>query len=610
MKLTKGMKKALSVLLVGAMVITGANVTTKTADAKLVVKGTSVMKWTGEAKFGNSWDSKDIELTTDEGSSENVQPAGFVTSEGWGASTIAVLNVTGIQSFTDPSIAVVASETSGEAQPFAVCYAADDEDGAYKGWDIIASDDAAKIGLQKDDKAAKVASDVTVITGKLNKNVEKYYWAAQDRTVTAIYVYDAADITDANEDGSIIDELAAYEAPQFATEMADFTATFGTTGSLKEASVNVTGDGVYALTAQDDDTGFTGGFLGIETDVLKQDLIPGFSMKLLALAIETAANGKITTTVVNAVEGKDDFCFADSDDKKPVRVQILNQWASYTDATGVDTVGDPGIDAFDGAVEGWDENATITAYFEVSGMGKTAEKSVEVPEAGTTEKDDPNYVAPTPTPGNTVAPTSAPSTKGAVATKSAVASPATVKLSVAKKNKNVVVAAGKTKTVAFTAKAQAPATKAAVVTASVKGNKKVTAKIDGSKVKIKAAKKAVKGSAATVTLTSKNASGAAVKATIKVKVQNKAKKIKAAKKSVSIKKGKTAKVTIKVTKAENKKKAVTDTVTAKIKKIAKVTKTQVKKGKVIITLKAKKKGSAKLTVKVGKKAAKVNVKVK
>lgn len=588
MKLTKGMKKALSLLLVGALAITGANISTESASARITVAGPAVMKWTGSAVFQDGWnDGKNIVVTTDEGSSANIEVKGFVETEGWGADSIGVLNVTGIENYADPQIMVVGTEGPKDKLPYAVC----DTD-----WVSIAAASEGAIGIQKDD--VKTPADVTTITGSLDKNASKYYIGANGRTLTAIYVYDAAVVTDPT----------TYEAPVYASEVKDFTAKFGCTGALEENSVEVTGDGVYALSAVAGVDFSNIGYLGIETTLTKEDLIPGLDLALKAVSIKhtPAADGSVKTETFAALDGKDDFCYADSDDSKNLRIQIINQWAGYSNDEGLTPEGtEPGICAFEETLPDFEEGSTITAYFEVKGTGKTG-TTVEVPEAGEkTEGGNPGN------PGNTQTPavTKAPTTGSITATPSSIASPATASLKVAKKNKNVVVAAGKSKSVKFTKNIQAPATKAAAVKASVKGNKKVTAKVSGSKVKITAKKKAVKGSKATVTLTSKNASGDAVKATIKVTVQNKAKKIKAKKKSVTVKKGKKAKVTIKVT-AQNKKKATSDTVTATVKKVAKVTKKTVKKGKVVLTLKGKKKGSAKMTVKVGKKKVKVNVKVK
>ena len=93
--------------------------------------------------------------------------------------------------------------------------------------------------------------------------------------------------------------------------------------------------------------------------------------------------------------------------------------------------------------------------------------------------------------------------------------------------------------------------------------------------------------------------------------KNAVKSLKAAKKTVSVKKGKKADVTVKVTAASSKKKT-TDKVTATTsnKKVSIVVKTSVKAGKIVVSVKGVKKGTAKITVKAAKKKAVVTVKVK
>lgn len=96
--------------------------------------------------------------------------------------------------------------------------------------------------------------------------------------------------------------------------------------------------------------------------------------------------------------------------------------------------------------------------------------------------------------------------------------------------------------------------------------------------------------------------------------QNKVKKIQFAKKTVTLKKGKTTKLVLKVT-AQNKKKATTDRVkkiviTPKNSKV-KIAKTwKVKKGKIVFSVIGEKKGRYKMTVWVGKKKAKTTLIVK
>lgn len=93
---------------------------------------------------------------------------------------------------------------------------------------------------------------------------------------------------------------------------------------------------------------------------------------------------------------------------------------------------------------------------------------------------------------------------------------------------------------------------------------------------------------------------------------NKVKKIKPAKKSVTIKKGKKKTVTFKVTAADNNKKTTDKIVQAKVsnKKVAKVVKKSLGKKKCMVKLKGLKKGKTTLTLKIGSKKAKVKIKVK
>ena len=187
--------------------------------------------------------------------------------------------------------------------------------------------------------------------------------------------------------------------------------------------------------------------------------------------------------------------------------------------------------------------------------------------------------------------------KGTAATKS-------IKLA----KKKVVVAAGKNVKVKYTVKKVATATSPEAVTVKSANNKVAKASLVEGKNKIKIAvpKKAVAGASTKVTVMS-----GAKKAVVKVFVKNPAKKVKAKKATVVIKKNKTKKITLTV-KAKNNKKATTDAVkvTASNKKAVKVKSAVAKKGKVVITVKAKKAGSSKLNVKVGAKKATVKVKVK
>lgn len=622
MKLTKGMKKALSLLLTGALVIGGANVGAVSADAA------ETLQWTGSCYIGGWGWTTGGDWAGDMG--DNVIAQSTTDSD----STLAITSLGGndagvgfeidnIADFDEPYVTVVASEaTLDGVLNFAVC--SEDWSVWYAGADCSGDKEETEDVVE-----VPIAADVTTITGALDKDVTSYVVTAQGRTVTAIYVHEKdvdptaqapaesedpeatedADVTtppavsadpDATEDVEPTEEPTPTVAPTAFPESERTTAEkFDVKFEMydpswtatKSEAVTITGNGTYEISATSASEMEDIMMLWLDAPELGYD-----NDKNIVIAAS-----KITVAGKDYVADNANWWYRDCEDLEEAalgtgmkddgmkinsrRMNYRNQYNPMYNADGTVAAAAGTWDAFT-KVTGDDYAATeipvmegdkITLTITVSGM---AEKTV----------------------------VNTPATTGAI-TPASIASPATAKITVAKKNKNVVVAAGKTKNVKFTAVADTPATQAAVVTATVKGNKKVTAKVVDGKVQIKAAKKAVKGSKATVTLTSTNASGASVKATIKVSVQNKAKKIKAPKK-VTIKKGKKAKVTIKIKKAENNKKAITDAVKVSVKKVAKLTKTQIKKGKVILTLKAKKKGSAKMTVKVGSKKAKINVKVK
>jgi hypothetical protein len=218
--------------------------------------------------------------------------------------------------------------------------------------------------------------------------------------------------------------------------------------------------------------------------------------------------------------------------------------------------------------------------------------------------------------------TAAPATTAAVTTGTATVAPAsnaavttseavkgTSKLTVAKSL--VVVAPGKSTTVKFTAKKAAGASSAAVVKVSSKSKKVAKVAKKGSKVKITVPKKAVKGASTTVTLKSTKLNGKAISAKVKVYVRNTAKKVKPAKKSITVKKNKTVKLVLNASgKIQNKKKPVAETVTVQ-GKVVKLTAVKYAKKKITVTLKGVKKAKNKaVTIKVGTKKVKVKATVK
>lgn len=593
MKLTKGMKKALSLLLAGALVIGGANtgVIANAAEAE-----DKTLAWTGSAELGVYADAE-CEITTDNGSSADLVVVNFSeVPDGFPAGNIISVTVTNsaIEAFEEPYVTVVATEKTGDG---------DDNEFSFS--------DASWEPICKTEDSSE-----TVISGAIAKENASYILKASERTVTAIYVHEKDVDPLAKEDVStpVAREKGTMES--FWVDMtyvsAGWAEQYWATGAEYEgAGVEVTKDGTYEVAykaAQDTDDIF---MLFLQTNLHNKDIAKTFKIAATKLTVDS------TDYEIAWVDGL--MTFADSKiDEGGLRANIRNEYnqlvgADMSTPASEDTVDNYTLKGAEIPVKAGDD---VVVTFEVSGMDAKG----EMVDFNTVDPEGEFQYNVVETPGESAQPspsapannasTGAISTSGAISTPSGIASPATATITVAKKK--VVVAAGKSKNVKFTTEIAAPATSAAVVTATVKGNKKVTATVKDGKVVIKAAKKAVKGSTAKVTLTSTNASGTAVKSdVIKVSVQNKAKKIKAPKK-VTLKKGKTAKVVIKVKKAENNKKKVTDTAKVTIKKVAKYmkAKTQYKKGKVIITLKGKKKGSAKMTVKIGKAKAKVNVKVK
>lgn len=181
----------------------------------------------------------------------------------------------------------------------------------------------------------------------------------------------------------------------------------------------------------------------------------------------------------------------------------------------------------------------------------------------------------------------------------------TASLKVASK---AIIAAGSSKTIAYEANVAAGASKLANVTASSNYSKvKVSVNQATKKLTIKVDKSATKGKVATITL----ASSGAKSVKLKVYVKNPTKKVKASKKSLTLKKKKSKTLTVKIT-AANKKLATTDTVkvTSSKKAVAKIVSKKLKAGKLQIKVKALKKGNSKINVKIGSKKATIKLKVK
>ncbi len=650
MKLTKGMKKALSLLLTGALAISGANAgvianAEEAANSVVVSVGINDEGWndlveevevTGVGEYSVKFEGLNTGALHNAGFF-GVTPAAIVSEMTVAMGTL-VVNDTYEMTFVEDysALDLLDNQKNGMANIW---------NDAGKADEVATGEDASLKGDDGETIALYVGEEKTNITSlEYNFEVTSLVFVGEEPEETVAPSADAEETTAPTSGAAAsADPEATPEATPEGGEEADdrttaesfdlvYHLTDPSWGSYDSDVVTVTGNGTYAIsgtaTAEMEDImmlWLDAGSLGYDNDkniVVESTVIQVGEAVYAADAnwwyrdcdsLEKAANG----TAIKESDGMKEMCR---------RMNYRNQYNQWYDAEGNEVADKSPVDAF-GREIAIAEGDVVTLYVKVSGMAEdNAEADITIPDekepvaptapaesnapAGSTQ---PSASAPA---GSNAPSASAPAgtTSGnAITTPASIASPASAELTVAKKA--VTIAAGKKASVKYTVTAQKPATQAAVVTATVAG-KKVTAVLKDGKVVISVGKKAVKGSKATVTLTTKNASGKAIDATIKVTVQNKAKKFKAPKK-VTIKKNKTAKVVIKIKKAENNKKAITDKITAKInkKKIAKVLtkKTQWKKGKVILTLKAgKKKGSAKMTVKVGsiKKKAKINIKVK
>ncbi len=614
MKLTKGMKKSLSLLLAGAMVITGATVTPSAANAeeatadavktnitKLAYDFTiSGVKEESELKFAittaDSWDNieKTVELGKDGdykvefelNNATGLRNLGYFTgSEGL---SVALKDVVVNDTYTMTTVADYSALNPADSK----------KNGMANIWNPEGT--AEKVAVTADGSAylAGSASAITLMAAAAATEAPAESETPDVSEAPAETTAPAAETTAPAETEKPAKGMTKPEEKDLVgTAQFDMQANGwcgNEDGQWIKAEIN--GSGTYTVTnifdeIQDDPQAYAG------------IIIPALDAYAAYIDIQDVTvwfDGKVVNIPV--IRGGDGDC----------RLQLWNDWG--------DDPADEDIPA---------EFREIKVQFTL-GISETPldwETTAKDP-ATVSMKAAENYVpsweaAETTAPATTTAPAS---TTAAAATKAPVSSPAITApvvtkapvsggalsgkavsgtFKITKSVKNVVVKAGKSKNV-----------KIAVSGAAVSGmtaksaNKKVAkVKVTKTGIKVTAPKKATKGKKTTITL--KNANTKTAK--INVYVQNTAKKIKATKKSITIKKGKTKKYTVKVTKAENKKKAVTDAVAGKVKvtgKNVKFVKATAKKGKVVISIKGKKKGTKKVTIKVGSKKIKVKVKVK
>ena len=614
MKLTKGMKKSLSLLLAGAMVITGATVTPSAANAeeatadavktnitKLAYDFTiSGVKEESELKFAittaDSWDNieKTVELGKDGDykvefeldNATGLRNLGYFTgSEGL---SVALKDVVVNDTYTMTTVADYSALNPADGK----------KNGMANIWNPEGT--AEKVAVTADGSAylAGGASAITLMAAAAATEAPAQSETPDVSEAPAETTAPAAETTAPAETEKPAKGMTKPEEKDLVgTAQFDMQANNwckNEDGQWIKAEIN--GSGTYTVTnifdeIQDDPQAYAG------------IIIPALDAYAAYIDIQDVTvwfDGKVVNIPV--IRGGDGDC----------RLQLWNDWgedpadedipAEFREIKVQFTLGisETPLD--------WETTAKDPATVSM----KAAENYVPSWEAAeTTAPATTTAPASTTAPAATKAPVSSPAITAPVVTKAPVSGGAlsgkavSGTFKITKSVKNVVVKAGKSKNV-----------KIAVSGAAVSGmtaksaNKKVAkVKVTKTGIKVTAPKKATKGKKTTITL--KNANTKTAK--INVYVQNTAKKIKATKKSITIKKGKTKKYTVKVTKAENKKKAVTDAVAGKVKvtgKNVKFVKATAKKGKVVISIKGKKKGTKKVTIKVGSKKIKVKVKVK
>ena len=559
MRLTKGTKKALSLALSTALVLTGANVGTLKADAadkdgvELTLKGETLNKKEATVKA----DGK-VEVTT---TFANAATAGALAGANFGETTTTVENVTEDFDLKIVSVKVgdkdvlskkavygeyadsknIATTSVGDFEKF-TAEKGDEITFTYKVNGVTDLD-----ALKKENealaasKAALEKENGSLAASKAALETENKALAASNSALVASKAALEKDNKSlAASKAALEDQLKNTPAPTETPapvakgQMGNFNVSFDYVGddtwgeqSWGDKSVNVTKDGDYSIeyTATSDSKGIY--LMMLDTDLYYGSLADNFAL--------TVKNVKIGDKTY-AIDNKGCWGFADQTVSKNYRFNIVNPWNGLFDKTGVN----------------W-QDEKVTTIDKLNKAPVKANDKIVVNFNVTTKK--------------------ASSTVSIKAAKSKVS-----------------VAPSKSATVKYTVKG----------TSTVKAtsnNKAVTVKVNKSKknVTITAKKTAVMGKTATITL-----KAGSKKSTIKVTVA----------KTANVKKKKTAKYTVALAKVTKKVKAKKIKVSVKNKKVAKVTVKKTAKGQVTFQVKGLKKGKTTATLKYGKKSAKVSVVVK
>lgn len=640
MKLTKGMKKALSLLLSAAMVVTGVNVTTNAANAADEVPS---FTWTNTNT--NSWDNESVDVKLVNGDGEytaefktakgatGLRNLGYVETNADSTLKITVKSVivNGTEFETNKVIEITSDTKNGMANiwdgksPKNVLYTNGDKD-------LYCSADEISYRENGEAKKIETLSYVFDVTNTGYTPVESTEPSEDPATETPA-VTEPAKVTTTpavTAEPTVEPTVEPTDPPakpapadldkghQAFLMFTDGNYGWGCWNENKGEDAVVTGNGTYTVSINKSDFK--------STDVAnpaKGAKVFGVDILGLCNSDKMDASKAAISNVIIKCDGK---VFAADEskmyegliekEKGNYRLEIRNEWGWSNGDFATKDEFDPNEEF------GFEESLSVT--FTVTGIKKgTTPKDAFVTTKDGEETSVVSAVGvraaeaakdadktPAPTAKAPVAKTATPAgvktaTPAAVSTKSVLG---TSKLTTAKKM--VVVAPGKSVKVAFKATAAKNTSGAAIVKATTASKKVATVKVKGKKVTIKVPKKAVKGASTTVTLKSTKANGKAISAKIKVYVRNSAKKVKAAKKAITVKKGKTAKLVIKASKVQNKKKAFVDTITVK-GKVLKLTNVKYAKGKATLTLKGAKKAKKKaVTIKVGSKKVKVKATVK
>ena len=556
MRLTKGMKKALSMFLTGALVVTGASIPATQTKAASAEK----LTWEGTIKAVGIKAESDWEATT---TSENFTTSeicgkdNFSTWAGGGVDSWCGANLTAtvdLSAFEKPVLRVTCANLTDAAiaNGLEVCFKQDSK-GSWVDSEKVEVATGAAVTIEKDIPVTEEDADAqfVAVSPAAKKKV----------VVNKVEVFDAA-YTDGGEApaGKSFHATLQYLDPSWATQ---------------EDTVEVTKDGDYTLTTWAGENAESTINMGwIETDLKNGDVSEDFKMTIKSIQLGTklytfskaderylgfkdqdaVKDGEMGTYRLNI---KNDynalFDFADHQTKvKGTKANMFLGKDLITDEeydAGMNAVNKGDVVQVKFTVEGFESEKAAKTYTQIADKDAEVEDTVNAGEYGNVEYTV-STVENIANPDASVAPSQTPATS--------------------------------------VAPSQTPA-------ASVQPSQKPVASVQPSQKPVASVQPSQKPVVKKNTKTTKNACT----------------KVKAKKAKVTVKKGKKATLKFTVT-AKNKKAKTTDKMkgSVKNKKIVTVSKKKLSKGSATVTVKGKKKGSTKVTVKIGKKSAKVTVKVK